>query len=79
MNWVDIVLLIAAAIGVACAGYLVARQPAFWFGMALVVYTALKPFLTKPLSPEDQKKLDASRRRAEEWDFARKQGRDSPK
>ena len=75
---VDTLLLIAAFIGVGAACYLVARSPAFWVGMALIIFKAVKPYLIvylRPLSPEDQKKLDETRRRGQEWDPFRKRPR----
>lgn len=76
MTWVDGVLLATFVVGLLAGGYLVARSPAFWVGLALVIFTHLKPYLTKPLSPDNQKKLDQIRRRAEEWDFARKRAKE---
>lgn len=79
----DYVLLAAFIIGLAAGGYLMARSPAFWVGLVLVILQRAWPFLQRlfaylrlPLSPEDQEKLDQSRRRAEEWDFFRKKPRD---
>lgn len=86
MTWIDVLLLIVAALGVFAAAYLIARSPAFWVGLFMVILPFARPYLvkllqwlTKPLSPEDQKKLDASRRRAEEWDFARKKAKEDHK
>lgn len=78
MTWVDILLLVIASLGVFAAAYLVARSPAFWVGLGLVAFKAAKPYLAlyfRPLSPEDQKKLDAARRRGQEWDPFRKRPR----
>lgn len=72
----DYVLLAAVIIGLAAGGFLVARSPTFWVGLFMVILQRAWPYLSKPLSPEDQKKLDQSRRRAEEWDFAKKKPRD---
>lgn len=79
----DYVLLAAFIIGLAAGGYLIARSPAFWVGLLMVILQRSWPYLRQlfaylrlPLSPEDQKKLDQSRRRAEEWDFFRKKPRD---
>lgn len=72
----DYVLLAAFIIGLAAGGYLMARSPAFWVGLVMVILQRAWPYLSKPLSPEDQKKLDQSRRRAEEWDPFRKKPRD---
>lgn len=75
----DALLIGAALIGVGCAVFLIARSPAFWLGLVLVIWKAAKPhvirYLSTPLSPEDQKKLDETRRRAEEWDHFRRRPR----
>lgn len=79
MTWVDLVLLLAFMLGLAAGGYLIARSPTFWVGLGLVIFKRAWPFLQpyfKPLSPEDQKKLDQSRRRAEEWDHFKRKPRD---
>jgi hypothetical protein len=79
----DYVLLAAFILGLVAGGFLMARYPAFWVGLAMVTLQRAWPYLVKlfaylklPLSPEDQKKLDQSRRRAEEWDPFRKKPRD---
>ncbi len=78
MTWTDILLLVAFMGGLIAGGLLVARAPAFWLGLLELIIRRLWPYLTKlwvrlklPLDPTDQEKLDKSRRRAEEWDFAR--------
>lgn len=86
MTWVDILLIAAFVGGLVAGGLLVARSPTFWVGLLMVVISRAQPYLvlllawlTRPLAPEDQKKLDTSRRRAEEWDFARKRPKENPK
>lgn len=73
-------LVVAVLIGVGAAAFLVMRTPAFWLDFGQQLAQRLAPeiikYLSKPLSPEDQQKLDQSRRRAEEWDFSRKKPRD---
>lgn len=73
-------LVVAVLIGVGSAAFLVMRTPAFWLDMGQQLAQRLAPeilkYLSKPMSPEDQKKLDQSRRRAEEWDNFRKRPRD---
>lgn len=83
MNWVDLLLLLAFVVGLAAGGVLVSRSPAFWLGLLELLIRRLWPYLMKlwvrlklPLNPEAQKKLDESRRRAEEWDFSKKAPRD---
>lgn len=79
----DHVLLACFIVGLVAGGVLIARSPTFWVGLAMVILQRAWPYLRQlfvhlslPLSPEDQKKLDQSRRRAEEWDFFRKKPRD---
>lgn len=73
-------LVVAVLIGVGAAAFLVMRTPAFWLDLSQQLVQRLTPeilkYLSTPLSPEDQKKLDASRRRAEEWDHFRKKPRE---
>lgn len=75
------VLLVAAVLaGIAAASYMVFRSPAFWLDIAQELANRLMPeiikYLSKPLSPEDQKKLDETRRRGWEWDHFRRKPRD---
>lgn len=73
---IDYVLLAAFIIGLAAGGYLVARSPAFWVGLFMVILQRAWPFLSKPLSPEDRERWNQSIRRAEEWDPFRKRPRE---
>lgn len=70
----------AVLIGVGAAAFLVMRTPAFWLDLGQQLAQRLAPeimkYLSKPLSPEDQKKWEQSIRRAEEWDTFRKRPRD---
>jgi len=53
----DLLLYAAVLIGVAAAGYLVARSPQFWVGLAMVVGQRLWPLMLKMFarkSPEDE-------------------------
>lgn len=63
---IDVALFIAALIGLAAGGFLVARSPSFWVGMAIVVWIKLKPFVLARLPPEDEKKLQDAYRRGED-------------
>jgi hypothetical protein len=73
-------LVVAVLIGVGAAAFLVMRTPAFWLDFGQQLVQRLTPeiikYLSKPLTPEDQKKLDAARRRAEEWDNFKKKPRE---
>lgn len=75
----DALLLAALVLGLAAGGVLIARSPTFWLGLALVVFDRLQPYLIillryllQPLPPDDQKKLDETRRSGQEWDFRTK-------
>lgn len=66
---IDAVFFIAAVIGLAAGFALVARNPTFWVGMAMVVFARLKPFipiLFKRMPKEDEDKINAAIRRGEE-------------
>lgn len=69
MNWIDIALFIAVLIGVAAGGFLVARSPAFWVGMAVEVFRRLLPTLMKRMPPEKEAEWRAAQRsgRGDEW------------
>lgn len=73
-------LVVSVLIGVGAAAFLVMRSPTFWLDMGQQLAQRLAPeilkYLSKPLSPEDQKKLEQSIRRAEEWDNFNKRPRD---
>ena len=86
MNWVDLLLLLAFIVGLVAGGILVSRSPAFWLGMMELIVRRLWPYLLRlwiylklPLDPQAQEKLDQSRKRAEEWDFARKKAKEDRK
>lgn len=72
----DYVLLAAFIIGLAAGGYLMARSPAFWVGLVMVILQRAWPYLSKPLSPENRARWHKTIRRAEEWDNFNKKPRD---
>ena len=51
---IDYLLYAAALIGVAAAAFIVARSPAFWFGLAKVATMALLPFAMKRKPPDEE-------------------------
>lgn len=73
-------LVLSVLIGIGGATYMVFRSPAFWLDIGQELANRLLPeivkYVSKPLSPEDQKKLDEARRRGWEWDPFRKRPRD---
>lgn len=62
----DAALFVAALIGLAAGGFLVARSPAFWLGMFLLIWSRVSPFLLKRLPPEDEAKIQEAYRRGED-------------
>ena len=79
VNWIDAILIICMAIGAGAGAYSYARNQQTYIDIAKAAVKAAWPYLvvlTRPLNAEDQKKLDQSRRRAEEWDNFRKKPRD---
>ncbi len=60
----DALLLTAALIGVAAAAFLVARSPAFWWGMALTVWKAALPSILKAVAPRERTQEEKDRERA---------------
>ncbi len=62
----DAVFSIAALVGLAAGFALVARNPTFWVGMAMVVWVKLKPFVLKRMPKEDEDEVNAAIRRGEE-------------
>lgn len=66
----DMLLYAAVLAGVAAAGYLVARSPAFWFGLVTLIWSRLWPIIwtivSKRKSPEAEAADRASYRRGED-------------
>jgi hypothetical protein len=52
----DITLYMAVILGVGAAAFVVARSPAFWFGMAKIAFKAVLPIILKRKSPEEEAK-----------------------
>lgn len=63
---IDAIFFVVALIGLAAGGILVARNPTFWVGLAIVVWVKLKPILFKRMPKEDEDKINAAIRRGEE-------------
>lgn len=63
---IDAVFFAVALIGLAAGGFLVARNPTFWVGLAMVVWVRLRPILFKRMPKEDEDKINAAIRRGEE-------------
>lgn len=72
MTWLEIVALVMLLIGIGAGGYLVAQRPAFWWGLGVIAFKAAWPFLSKRMTPEQEKAFQDCVRRGGEWDPARK-------
>lgn len=79
VNWIDAILVICMAIGAGAGAYSFARNPKTYMDIGRELFKALLPTLrtvVRPMTPEDQKKLDKSRRLPGEWDNFNKRPRD---
>ena len=79
VNWIDALLIVCMCIGAIAGGISFARNPDTYITFGKAAFVALLPQLSKlvrPMSPEDQKKLDKSRRLPGEWDNFKKRPRD---
>jgi len=72
MSWLEIAAITALLIGVGAGGYLVARRPAFWWGLGVVAFKAALPHLAKRMTAEQEKAFQDCIRRGGEWDPFRK-------
>lgn len=57
----DVLLYLAAIVGVAAAAFIVARSPAFWWGMALTIFKSAWPYLLMAVKPKDYTKEQLDR------------------
>ena len=72
MTWLEIAAIAVLLIGVGAGGYLVAQRPTFWWGLGVIAFKAAWPFLSKRMTPEQEKAFQDCVRRGGEWDPARK-------
>jgi hypothetical protein len=72
MTWLEIAAIAVLLIGIGAGGYLVAQRPTFWAGLVGVVFKAAWPFLSKRMTPEQEKAFQNCVRRGGEWDPMRK-------
>lgn len=63
---IDAIFFVVALLGLAAGGFLVARNPTFWVGLAMVVWVKIRPILFKRMPKEDEDKINAAIRRGEE-------------
>lgn len=72
MTWLEIAAIAVLLIGVGAGGYLVAQRPTFWWGLGVIAFKAAWPFLSKRMTPEQEKAFQDCVRRGGEWDPMRK-------
>lgn len=72
MTWLEIAAIAVLLIGIGAGGYLVAQRPTFWWGLGVVAFKAAWPFLSKRMTPEQEKAYQDCVRRGGEWDPMRK-------
>ena len=75
MTWLEIAAIAVLLIGIGAGGYLVAQRPTFWAGLVVAMFKAAWPFLSKRMTPEQEKAFQDCVRRGGEWDPARKRCR----
>ena len=72
MTWLEITAIAVLLIGIGAGGYLVAQRPTFWWGLGVIAFKAAWPFLSKRMTPEQEKAFQDCVRRGGEWDPMRK-------
>ena len=72
MTWLEIAAIAVLLIGIGAGGYLVAQRPTFWWGLGVIAFKAAWPFLSKRMTPEQEKAYQDCVRRGGEWDPMRK-------
>jgi 4-hydroxybenzoate polyprenyltransferase len=72
MSWLEIAAIAVLLIGIGAGGYLVAQRPTFWWGLGVIAFKAAWPFLSKRMTPEQEKAFQDCVRRGGEWDPFRK-------
>ena len=72
MTWLEIAALVVLFTGIGAGGYLVAQRPSFWFGLGVVAFKAVWPYLSRRMTPEQEKAMRDCHRRGGEWDHIRK-------
>jgi hypothetical protein len=81
MTWQEVVAVIIVCAGLFAGAFLYGRRPAFWieFGARIfaVIRAPLWNYLTKRMSPEDEKRMHECIRRGGVWDNFRKKCRET--
>jgi hypothetical protein len=76
MSWQEILAVSCVIIGLIAGGYLAAQRPAFWVEFFTRLLISFMPFITKYISkrmtPEEEKAFQKCVRQGGEWDHFRK-------
>jgi len=72
MNWLEIAAIAVLFLGIGAGGFLVSQRPSFWFGLGVVAFKAALPFLSRRMTPQQEKAFQDCVRRAGEWDHINK-------
>ena len=62
-------------IGIGAGGVLAAQRPSFWAGLAVVMFKAALPIISKRMTPEQEADFQKAARRGAEWNPFRKRAR----
>ena len=69
MDWVSVLAVTVLIIGIGAGGFLVARSPSFWIGVATILIQKAMPLILKRMTPEEEKAWHDAELRGEggEW------------
>lgn len=56
MDWASVLAVTIFFVGIGAGGFLVARSPTFWIGLATELIKRALPFILKRMPPEEEKK-----------------------
>lgn len=80
MSWQEGVAVIVIVVGLAAGAFLVSQRPAFWIEFGARLVKALLPgavaYISKRMTPEQEKAFQDCARRGGQWDSIRKRCRD---
>lgn len=80
MSWPEGIAYAVVVLGLLAGGYIAAQRPAFWaeFGVriAAVLLPALTRYVSKRMTPDEERAFQQCVRRGGEWDHMRKRCRD---
>jgi hypothetical protein len=81
VTWQEGVAIALICIGLLAGAYIAGQRPSFWLEFGTRLFAAVRPlvwdFLTKRMSPEDEKRMQDCYRRGGTWDNFRKKCREN--